>query len=339
MFEVNTKQLREAMIRDFKVGLVPMVASSPGMGKSDVVKSIAEEFKLKLIDLRVSQCEPVDMKGFPDTKDDRMAFLPPKYFPLSTDPIPTGYSGWLLFLDEFNSASREVEGAAYRLILDRTIEEHSLHPKCVIAAAGNLVSDRAIVNVASTATTSRLSHYRLIVDCNIWVEWANLHNIDHRIISFIKFKPSVLHKFNPDTDELTFPCPRTFEFASKVISNSETIDTIDKIRLAGTIGEGTSIELVTYCEIYQSLPTIEQILNDPKTGWKVPTEISEQYAITTMLSHNITKTNVDIIMTAIERLPIEFQVITLKDIYSRQPDLKDHLRIQKWVSKHASEMF
>ena len=58
-----------------------------------------------------------------------------------------------------------------------------------------------------------------------------------------------------------------------------------------------------------------------------------------MLSHNITKTNVDIIMTAIERLPIEFQVITLKDIYSRQPDLKDHLRIKKWVSKHASEMF
>ena len=68
MFEVNTKQLREAMIRDFKVGLVPMVASSPGMGKSDVVKSIADEFKLKLIDLRVSQCEPVDMKGFPDKK-------------------------------------------------------------------------------------------------------------------------------------------------------------------------------------------------------------------------------------------------------------------------------
>ena len=50
MFEVNTKQLKEAMIRDFKVGLVPMVASSPGMGKSDVVKNIAEEFKLKFLD-------------------------------------------------------------------------------------------------------------------------------------------------------------------------------------------------------------------------------------------------------------------------------------------------
>ena len=54
---------------------------------------------------------------------------------------------------------------------------------------------------------------------------------------------------------------------------------------------------------------------------------------------DITKTNVDTVMTAIERLPIEFQVITLKDVYSKQPDLKDHLRIKKWVSEHASEMF
>jgi hypothetical protein len=58
-----------------------------------------------------------------------------------------------------------------------------------------------------------------------------------------------------------------------------------------------------------------------------------------MLSHNITETNVDTIMTAVERLPIEFQVITLKDIYGKQPDLKDHLRIKRWVSEHASEMF
>ena len=58
-----------------------------------------------------------------------------------------------------------------------------------------------------------------------------------------------------------------------------------------------------------------------------------------MLSHNITETNVDIIMTAVERLPIEFQVVTLKDIYGKQPDLKDQVRIKRWVSEHASEMF
>ena len=55
MFEVNAVELQEALIKDLKVGLTPMVASSPGMGKSDIIRAIAEEFSLKVIDLRVSQ--------------------------------------------------------------------------------------------------------------------------------------------------------------------------------------------------------------------------------------------------------------------------------------------
>ena len=65
MFEVNAVELKEALIKDFKVGLTPMVASSPGMGKSDIIRSVADQFKLKVIDFRVSQCEPVDMQGYP----------------------------------------------------------------------------------------------------------------------------------------------------------------------------------------------------------------------------------------------------------------------------------
>ena len=70
MFEVNAVELQEALIKDLKVGLTPMVASSPGMGKSDIIRSIAEIFKLKVIDFRVSQCEPVDMQGYPGTVND-----------------------------------------------------------------------------------------------------------------------------------------------------------------------------------------------------------------------------------------------------------------------------
>ncbi len=65
MFEVNAIELQEALIEDLKVGLTPMVASSPGMGKSDIIRYIAKLFKLKIIDFRVSQCEPVDMQGYP----------------------------------------------------------------------------------------------------------------------------------------------------------------------------------------------------------------------------------------------------------------------------------
>ena len=339
MFEVNAFELQEALIEDLKVGLTPMVASSPGMGKSDIIRHIAKLCRLKIIDFRVSQCEPVDMQGYPGVKDGRMTFHIPEYFPIETDKIPDGYDGWLLFLDEFNSGNKQTEAAAYKLILDREVYKHKLHPRCLIAAAGNLTTDRAIVNTQSTATTSRLNHYRMRVDHKVWIDWANSHNIDHRIVSLIKFKPELLHRFDTSTNELTFPCPRTWEFASKVIMGEEVIDHINKIRLAGTVGEGAAVELATYAEIYQNLPTIEQILANPKSGWKVPKEPSEQYAVTTMLSHNTTLESINQIIIAINRLPVDFQVITFKDIYKRTPELKNHPVITDWIAKHAHIIF
>lgn len=138
---------------------------------------------------------------------------------------------------------------------------------------------------------------------------------------------------------MTFASPRTWQFASRVIANRKEIDSIDKIRLAGVVGEGASVEFVTFASIYQSLPTIEQILADPKYGWKVPTEPSEQFAITTMLSHNIDEANINKIIPAIERLPLDFQVITFKDIYKRTPHLKQHKLIRRWISANASSIF
>ena len=177
------------------------------------------------------------------------------------------------------------------------------------------------------------------IDHEVWIDWANANNIDHRIISLIKFKPSLMHKFDPTTAELTFHCPRTWEFASKVITPKEIINHLTKIRLAGTVGEGAAVELATYAQIYQSIPTIEQILNNPRSGWKVPTEPSEQYAVTTMLAHNINEDNIAKMIIAIERLPMEMQVVTFKDIYKRTPKLQSHDLIKKWISENASAMF
>ena len=177
------------------------------------------------------------------------------------------------------------------------------------------------------------------IDHKVWIGWANEHDIDHRIISLIKFKPEILHKFDPRTNELTFPCPRTWEFASKILKNKSTVSHETKIRLAGTVGEGAAVELATYCDIYQNLPTIEQILIDPKTGWKVPKEPSERYAVTTMLAHNCNEDTLEKILIANNRLPKEFQPITLKDVYRRSPNLRDHALIKSWIAENASSFF
>ena len=340
MFEVNTEDLEKCLIEDLKAGLVPMVASSPGMGKSSIIKNIAKKFNLKLIDMRISQHEPVDINGYPSVVDGRMVFHTPEYFPLEDlDEVPEGYDGWLLFLDEFNSGHKQTEAAAYKLILDREVYKYKLHPRVTIAAAGNLATDKAIVNTQSTATTSRLIHYRLSTDHDAWVRWANANDIDHRIISYIKFKPEALHRFNPNTDEMTFPCPRTWEFASKVIKNVNQITGLTITRLAGTLGEGTAVEFSTFTKIYQNLPTIEQILENPVNGWRVPSESSEKYAITTLISHNMKESTIEPLMKAVARLPLEFQSVTIKDVYRKSPELKRHPLIKEWVATNAADMF
>jgi MoxR-like ATPase len=351
MMEINADELRKCITADMLCRNASMITSSPGMGKSDIVRQIAAKGVLKIIDLRVSQCEPVDMQGYPGVIDGRMTFHTPEYFPLETDELPLidenpkadpegpRYNGWILFLDEFNSGNKQTEAAAYKLVLDREVYKHKLHSMCFIVAAGNLITDRAIVNQQSPATTSRMSHYRLKIDHNMWIDWAHTHEIDHRIISLIKFKPSLLHMFDPAKNDLTFPCPRTWAFASKIVLGQDKIDRIDSIRLAGTIGEGAAAEFRSYSQIYMRLPTIEQILNDPLAGWTVPTEASEQYAITTMFSHNISEANIDKMILAIGRLPMEMQVVTFKDIYKRAIHLKKHPAIEEWVATHASKLF
>ncbi|MEA2037079.1 MAG: ATP-binding protein [Nanoarchaeota archaeon] len=339
MFEVNIKQLIQALIADLKANITSMVVSSPGAGKSDCIRQIAKEYGLKVIDLRVSQCEPVDMQGFPGvTPEGRMTFHVPEYFPLEGDPIPKGYNGWLLFLDEFNSGNKQTEAACYKLILDRAVYQHKLHPNCRIVAAGNLTTDKAIVNTMSTATASRLTHYKLYVDHNDWIDWAYKNNIDNRIISFIKFKPEILHKFNPKSTEVTFPSPRTWEFVSKIIEDIKDIDDLTQIRIAGTIGEGAAVEFTGYCKIFRNLPTIEEILHTP-TLWRIPIEPSEVYAITTMLASNTTPQNISTIFKSIDRLPIEFQLITLKDIHKKNPALAEYPEIKVWQINNASKVY
>lgn len=84
------------------------------MGKSDIIRNIANRNKLKVIDMRLSQSDPVDLSGFPSINHEanKASYKPMDTFPLSTDKIPDGFNGWVLFLDEINSAPISVQAAA-----------------------------------------------------------------------------------------------------------------------------------------------------------------------------------------------------------------------------------
>jgi hypothetical protein len=304
----------------------------------DIFRQIAKDWKLKVIDFRLSQADPSDLLGFPyiDQETKRSDYYPPKAFPLEYDPVPEGYKGWLLFFDEANAAPMAIQAASYKIMLDRMIGQYKLHKQVAIACAGNLETDRAITNRLSTAMQSRLIHLKLAVDKDQWIEWAYKNKIDHRIISFIQFKPELLHKFDPKHSDNTFPCPRTWHFLSRLIHKQPQLQS--KLALViGTVGEGPAYEFTEFCKIFDKLPSTKQILANPESV-KVPDEPSILYAISGLVATLINKNNIAKLFSIINQMPAEFQVITLQNTIRENRELFGVPEVQNWMATAAKEL-
>jgi len=336
---ITPLQLPEALKSIAKANLVPFIHGSPGTSKSDCVEQFAATHSLKLYDdLVLSTSDPTDIAGFPVNRGARMDFVPLSTVPLAGDDLGK-HNGACLFLDEFNSAPLSVQAAAYRLILNRKIGKHHLHPLTVIICAGNKQTDKAITNQLSTAMQSRLVHLELEMDTPSWLAWANRNGIDQRIISFIKFRPNLLEKFDPNHNGHTFLCGRTLEFASKHMVNVPgPMTDLDLAIIAGCISEGPAVELKVYCDIYKQLPTIKEILANPESV-TIKDEPSIQYAFTTLISHNATSSNLNQLMKFVVRLPIDFQVVCLRELIAKTPAFLDHPAIETWIGDHSEQLF
>lgn len=259
-------------------------------------------------------------------------------FPVKGDQLPPGKQGWLLFLDEFNSADRSVQKAAYKLTLDRMVGEYQIHDKTAIICAGNLSTDNAIVEEMSTALQSRLIHLELVVDSKQWLDWASLNGIDHRICAYINFRPNALYKFDANHDNKTYASPRTWEFASRLLKNMDVSHDLILPILAGTISEGVAREFLGFTRIYEDLPTMAELIANGG-DIPIPQEKSVLYALTGSISAKAEDKTIGPLMKFINRIPIEFQVVTMRDLVRRKPDLIKHVSVEDWIDKNTTELW
>lgn len=312
-------------------GLVPFVQSSPGMGKSSIMRSVASKLNLKLIDHRLSTSAPEDLSGLPRFGEDGRARFSPfaDLFPLEGDPLPGGndaptHEGWMLFLDEFNSADKRVQAAAYKLILDRMTGQHKLHERCIITAAGNLSTDRAITNPLSTAMQSRVVHIEMEINFDEWLQDVALkEGYDSRVIAYLSMYNSKLMDFNPAHNEKTFCCPRTWEFVNRLCARKPVIQDSDAGLFAGTITSGTAADFVQFTKIFQNLITIADIRRDPG-NCPIPSDQGTKYAIISHMMEKVDKDNFSDLATYADRFDLTFRILFYRSLMIRHPEMRQH---------------
>lgn len=324
---VSPKKLIWNLTQVISKGLVPFIIGSPGIGKSDIIRKVAQMGNLKVIDIRLAQSDPTDLHGFPSKSVDKNGIERAQYIPFNTFPIEgtklpinpennQPYAGWLLFFDEVTSASKSVQAACYKIILDRMVDQYNLDPRVAIVAAGNKVSDKAVTFEMSTALKSRMIHFELNINKDEWIDWAINNNFDKRIIGFIEFMPSRLQQFDPSKVDTTFACPRTWEFLNKLISNVPNISEDYRPMISGTISEGVAAEFISFASLYENLPNISEIVKNPSEV-AVPKDGGTRYAVITHLWDYTTVDNLSKILEYTNRFDIEYQIVFLRGLKNK----------------------
>lgn len=324
LYRCTPRQISGFIEECFYAGLVPFVRSSPGMGKSTIFRKLAKKLGLKPIDHRLSTSDPTDLSGLPHFVNGFARFAPfEELFPVESSPLPTGYNGWMVFLDEFNAASKAVQAASYKLILDKMVGQLKLHPRVVLGMAGNLDTDRAITNTISTAMQSRVIHLEMMIDFPEWLEDVALtEDYDSRIISFLRYEQDYLMDFRPDHNEKTFCCPRTWEFMNRLIKGNDVKDTQLPL-YAGTITSGVAAKFITHAQIHQHLITMREILSDP-AGCVIPSETPMRWAVVCHMMGQVTDKNYGDLCTYASRFPLDFKILFFRSTMVRHAHLRTH---------------
>ncbi len=254
-----------------------MLWGPPGVGKSQMVAQVAAKHAVPVIDIRLSQMEPSDLRGIPFRSGEQVEWAVPALLP---DAARHGSEG-ILFLDEITSAPPAVSAAAYQLILDRRLGEYQVPADWAIFAAGNRQGDRGVTYSMPSPLANRFSHLEVETNLDDWVTWAYRNGIDEKVIAFLRFRPELLFDFDPAHNPVAFPSPRSWEFAHRGLQKFSDHPALLQGTLQACVGPAAGVELHAFVNSLEQMPDLDAIVAGDEVS--VPREIDMQYAVAAAL--------------------------------------------------------
>ena len=281
---VTSVQARKAILKAFKVKRPVFLWGPPGIGKSEVVSEITDELGGLMIDLRMAQMEPTDIRGIPYFNKDngKMDWAPPVDLP--DEELASQYPVIVLFLDEMNSAPPAVQAAGYQLILNRRVGKYKLPDNVVIVAAGNRESDKGVTYRMPMPLANRFVHIEMRPDFASWQNWAVNKNIHQDVVGYLSFAKQDLYDFDSKSSSKAFATPRSWCFVSDLLDDNDTdTDTLYNL-VAGAVGEGLAVKFMAHCKVAGRMPEPSDILSGKVTDLSVK-EISAMYSLTVSMCY------------------------------------------------------
>lgn len=252
------------------------IEASAGIGKTSIVRQIAEERGMTFVKLNMAQLEePGDLIGFPaieyecqlakkvkdkdgnikkqilpgtvwlnakqmDNMDASTAFR-------QTGKTRMGYAkpawvpeynekGCLLFLDDYVRANPQLLQACMDLILEQKYISWSLPKRTTICLSNNPDDGTNNVNSLDEAQRTRFMNFDVAWDEGAWCKWAESAGVDGRCINFVMSYSSELFKADDEGNRICNP--RSFVMFANMIAGIKDWDNPDSLSFISTISRG-----------------------------------------------------------------------------------------------------
>ncbi|MDR0439906.1 MAG: MoxR family ATPase [Candidatus Accumulibacter sp.] len=325
----------------------------PGIGKSAIVRQVAEqrdwtEADRRFVDVRLSQMEPVDLRGLPalDLAAKKTVWLPPAWLPFEGSDWP---DEGVLFLDEASSAAPSVQAAAYQLVLDRQLGEARMKPGWRLALAGNRVSDGGVAFRLAMPLANRMLHLvREAPNLSEWTRWALTQGrIDLLIVGFLQFRPSLLFTFNEalKARESAFATPRSWEMVSRLLAIApKTERGLLEPLIAGAVGAGVATEFMAWMKMKDKLPNLDALLAGKPTPALEKDKLDKGYACAVALAGRVLEAGEknrekaqaasQICVSWLEAADTRYTALFVNLVRAKRPMLLSGSIHTGWVEKH-----
>ena len=284
---ITSVQARKSILTAFKTKRPVFLWGPPGIGKSDVVAEIAQEIGGHVIDLRMAQMEPTDIRGIPyfNKENGKMDWAAPVELP--DEELASQYPTVVLFLDEMNSAPPAVQAAGYQLILNRRVGKYKLPDNVVIVAAGNRDSDKGVTYRMPMPLANRFIHLEMRPDFASWQTWAVNNKIHNDVVGYLSFAKNDMYDFDAKSSSRAFATPRSWCFVSDLLKDEANMDTDTQFNLvAGAVGEGLAVKFMAHRKISGKMPEPSDILSGKVKDLAVK-EISAMYSLTISMCYEL----------------------------------------------------
>ncbi len=257
-----------------------MLWGTRGVGKSSVVRQLAEHYAVPLIDLRLTTIEPVDIRGaiYADEKLNKTVWFPPEFLP--SDDVPEG----VLFLDELTAADQRLQISAYSLILDRRVGNYRLPDGWQVIAAGNAAFHGAVSHDMGTALADRMFHFNVQTAIDAFLDHAMANDFAPEVMAYLRVRPDRLDDTQAQlaNDHLIGASPRGWEDVSHVLRSSLSDDS-RRLFVQGRIGAANAAEFFGVLREIQAGTDVVRLMMaraGKETVELLPTTLDALYGLT-----------------------------------------------------------